>query len=152
MKKNNNHHFFFTLPNTKRIMFQGDYLYYAIMILFTSLIIASYLATDKEMYYIYGFMMLIGVSLIVMSVYYLGFSKHWMRYVFNGYILYSVPMILTYIFHFLLVRNINEMNLNLPNYETFLYQISYYTLAIGIIVFIATYFINRRNVTKYDMI
>ncbi|MCG1008998.1 hypothetical protein J4760_02905 [Salinicoccus sp. ID82-1] len=152
MRKNNNHHFFYTLPNSKKEMLKGEYVYYIMMLLLTSLIIGSYLATIKEMYYIYGFIMIIGVSLIVMSLYYLGFAKYWMRHVFTGYFLYAVPMILTYMFHFLLVRNINEMNLDLPSYEMVLYHTSFYTLAIGIIMFVATYFINRRNITKYDMI
>lgn len=152
MRKNNTHHFFYTLPNTKKEILKGEYLYYFMMLLLTSLIIASFLATDKEIYYIYGFIMIIGVSLIVMSVYYLGFVKYWMRYVFTGYFLYSIPIILAYMFHFLLIRNINEMDLNLPIYEAFLHHIAFYTFGTGVIMFIMTYFINLRKITKYDMI
>ncbi|TVT29451.1 hypothetical protein FO441_03975 [Salinicoccus cyprini] len=152
MRKNNNHHFFYTLPNNKKEMLKGEYVYYIMMLILTSLIAGSYLTTTKEMYYIYGFIMIIGVSLIVMNLYYFGFVKYWMRYVFTGYFLYGVPVIITYFFHFLPLINVNEMDRTLPGFDIFLYHVPIYTLAIGIIMFVATYFINRRNITKYDMI
>ncbi|MFC3418099.1 hypothetical protein ACFOLA_01090 [Salinicoccus hispanicus] len=152
LRKNNNHYFYYALPNTKKGILKGEYVYYIMMLILTSLIIASYLATNKEMYYVYGFMMIIGVCLTVMSLYYLGFAKYWMRYVFTGYFLYGIPVVTTFLFHFLPLRNVNEMDRALPGFDFYLYHLPIYTLIIGVIMFILTYFINLRNITKYDMI
>ena len=75
LKSDANHYFFFTLPNTKRNIIKGDYIYYMVMLALTAAIFGSYMTIIQETYYLYGFVMLIGMSLIVMSLYYLGSCK-----------------------------------------------------------------------------
>ena len=116
LKSDDNHYFFFTLPNTKRNIIRGDYIYYMVMMVLTAAIFGSYMAITQETYYIYGFMMLIGMSLMVMSLYYFGFGKHWLRYLSTGYVIYGVPMLMTYLFHFMPLVNVNYLTENCPGW------------------------------------
>lgn len=152
LKSDANHYFFFTLPNTKRNIIKGDYIYYMVMLALTAAIFASYMTITQETYYLYGYVMLIGMSLIVMSLYYLGFGKHWLRYLTTGYVIYGVPMLMAYLFHFMPLVNVNQLDRELPGMDFYLYHLPFYTLAAGMVLFIISYAMNQRNITKHDMV
>ncbi|GAA3722477.1 hypothetical protein [Salinicoccus jeotgali] len=151
MKQDGNHHFYFSLPNTKRNIITGDYLYYILMMALTTAIFGSYMTLTQTTYYAYGFVMLMGISLIMMSFYYLGFAKYWLRYLFTGYFIYGVPMVLTWLFHFMPLVNISQMDKNMPGMNFYLYHLPVYTIVFAIMLLILSYVINLQNIRKYDM-
>ncbi|WP_031545044.1 ABC-2 transporter permease [Salinicoccus luteus] len=152
LKSDDSHYFYFSLPNTKRNIIRGDYIYYMVMMVLTAAIFGSYMAITQETYYLYGFMMLMGVSLIVMSLYYLGYGKYWLRYLSTGYVIYGVPMLMTLLFHFMPLVNVNQLDRRMPGMDFYLYELPIYTLAVGIVLFIISYAITQRNITKHDMV
>ena len=61
-------------------------------------------------------------------------------------------MLMAYLFHFMPLVNVNQLDRELPGMDFYLYHLPFYTLAAGMVLFIISYAMNQRNITKHDMV
>src|SRR5699024_2593656 len=111
--KNDSHHFLYSLPIRKTDILKADYIYHALMLVFTVAVFSTYVIIGHDYHLYYGLVMIMGVSLIMMSIYLIIFANLWMDSAIIRYIIYFLPLFIIYMFHFMPLHNTVTDNIDL---------------------------------------
>ena len=152
MAKNNSHFFFYTMPNRKVSILKGDYVYNLIMLVFTAIIFITYTFINEDYFLFYSLTIFTGLALIMLSLYHYLFSITWMRGLVIKFILFFIPLVFIIMFYHMPLRNTVEMNLSLgAAWEVYLYEIPFYVLGAGVILYALSFVAARKNIVKKDI-
>jgi|GEM_PF-5039331 len=153
LSKNNSHLFLFSLPIRKKDILKADFVYHALMLVFTVAVFSTYVIIGHDYHLYYGLVMIMGVSLIMMSVYLLIFTSVWMDIPFIRYSIYYVPLFIIYMFHFMPLDNTVTHNIDLGiGWDIYRFVLPFIVLGIGIIVYAASYLYGRKRIVKSDIV
>ncbi len=150
--KNDSHHFLYSLPIRKTDILKADYIYHVLMLVFTVAVFSTYVIIGHDYHLYYGLVMIMGVSLIMMSIYLIIFANSWMDSAIIRYIIYFLPLFIIYMFHFMPLHNTVTDNIDLGiGWDIYRFTFPFIVLGAGIIVYIASYFYGRRKIVKSDI-
>lgn len=150
--KNDSHHFLYSLPIRKTDILKADYIYHVLMLVFTVAVFSTYVIIGHDYHLYYGLVMIMGVSLIMMSIYLIIFANSWMDSAIIRYIIYFLPLFIIYMFHFMPLNNTVTDNIDLGiGWDIYRFTFPFIVLGAGIIVYIASYFYGRRKIVKSDI-
>lgn len=153
ISKNDSYHFLYALPIHKTDIIKGDYFYHAVMLVFTGVVFSTYVMINQDYHLYYGIVMIIGLSLIMMSIYLVMFASDWMDNAYIRYIIYFTPLFILFLFHFMPLHNTFSYDLNLGSpWEFYLFIMPFIVLGIGIIVYTASYYYAKIRIIKSDII
>src|SRR5699024_2530073 len=113
---------------------------------------STYVIIGHDYHLYYGLVMIMGVSLIMMSIYLIIFANSWMDSAIIRYIIYFLPLFIIYMFHFMPLHNTVTDNIDLGiGWDIYRFTFPFIVLGAGIIVYIASYFYGRRKIVKSDI-
>lgn len=153
ISKNDSYHFLYALPIHKADILKADYIYHIVMLIFTTAIFSTHLMIEQDYHLYYGIVMIIGVSLIMMSIYLMIFSNYWMDSSYIKYFIYFTPLAIIFMFHFMPLDNtfIYDLHLGVA-WNFYLFTLPFIVLGIGIIVYTASYYYGKKQIVKSDVI
>ncbi len=153
MSYNKSHEFFMALPANKKDVIRTDYMFHLFMTLLSLLVVFTYSLVLGEFHFLFGMIMITGVSLLISSLYYTVFAQEWFKNVNITVVLYLVPMGFTFMFYYMPLMNLAGADLSsIPQWTFILYTLPYFVLAAGVAAFIVTYFTAQKQASRHDII
>ncbi|KKK32953.1 hypothetical protein WN59_12990 [Salinicoccus sediminis] len=151
--KNDSHHFLYSLPIRKTDILKADYIYHALMLVFTVAVFSTYVIIGHDYHLYYGLVMIMGASLIMMSIYLIIFANSWLDSAILRYIIYFLPLFIIYMFHFMPLNNTVIHNIDLGiGWDIYRFVLPFIVLGAGIIVYAASYLYGRKKIVKSDIV
>lgn len=151
--KNDSYHFLYALPIQKADILKADYIYHSLMLVFTAVIFSSSVMISQDYHLYYGLVMLVGISLIMMSLYNIMFAQTWVQNIYIKIVFYAIPIGIMYMFHVMPLNNYFIYDLDLgTGWEFYLFVMPFIAAGAGIIVYITSYYYARRQIIRSDII
>lgn len=153
LDQNESYRIYFSLPVKKISIVNADYLTYVIGLILTSIVFSTWMLATNALPLTYGLVMIIGVSLVINSIYQYLYSLRWFKVVSNAIsIVYLIPILIVWMFYFMPLRNTVDMNLNLGSgWDFYLTKVPFIVITVGIIMLIVSYYSARKIVTETDI-
>lgn len=153
MAQNETYRIYFSLPVKKTKIVNADYLTYVIALVSVAIVFLTWILAVYNLSLIYGLVMIIGMGLVVNSVYQYLYARAWFKVVSTATcFIYIIPHLIVWMFYFMPLRNTVDMNLNLGSgWDFYLTKIPFIVIVVGLIMMVISYYVARKNVTKTDI-
>lgn len=153
LSQNESYRIYFSLPVKKISIVNADYLTYVIGQILTVLVFSTWILAVYDFSLIYGLVMIIGVGLIINSVYQYVYARKWFKVVSNATsIVYVIPILIVWMFYFMPLRNVVDMNLDLGSWwDFYLTKVPFILIIVGLVMMLISYYGARKIITKTDI-
>lgn len=150
---NESYQLYYTLPVKKTDILRADYLTNIIMIILSAIIFITWAFSTDYLVLSYGMVMIIGINLIMNSVYHWIFVNQWFSNITLKAVLFSlIPLLVVLSVHFMPLKNIFDRNLNLYGTVSFYFtQLPFVVLGIGLLSYAISYWIAKNKIKQTDI-
>lgn len=150
---NESYRLYYTMPLKKVEILKADYATNIIMMIVSSCIFITWAISTDYLALSYGMMMIIGMSLIMNSIYHVMFVSDWFKNIsVKEFCLSIIPFLVIFSLHFMPFKNIFDNNLNLPEILIFYFiRLPFIVLGVGLMMYIVSYYVAKRKIIQTDI-
>jgi hypothetical protein len=150
---NKSYRLYYTMPLKKLDILKADYATNTIMMIVSFCIFITWAIATDYLVLSYGMIMIIGISLIMNSIYHIIFVNDWFNNIsIKEFCLSIIPLLIVLMLHFMPFKNIYDRNLNLPEVITFYFtRLPFIVLGVGLVIYIVSYYVAKRKIIQTDI-